>query len=194
MSHSLIGQISALLVFSSVFPYIGSILKGKTKPNRATFAIWSAVGLITFLSYIASGATDTLWVAMVYPLCQIVIFGLSFRYGVGGTSKLDMVCIFLACAGVILWIITKNPLTALYISVFVEILGYIPTIKKSYFFPKTESLLSWEITTVGVTLNLLAISSWRPEIFVYPVYLFTFDVIVVALLLLPKFGITAKKP
>ncbi len=187
-SHAVVfGQLAGGLAFLSFFPYLHSILKGKTKPQRATFAIWSVVNIVTFLSYFASGARETIWVALVYAIFQIVIFLLSFKYGVGGSSRLDIVCLLGAATGVFLWIITKNPLTALYLSIFVEFLGLVPTIKKSYIYPKTENTLSWSIASFGSFLNLFAITSFKPEIALYPIYLFLGDIVVVLLLVLPNF-------
>ncbi len=62
------------LVVVSYIPYIRSIMQGETKPERATRAIWSVVAIVTLFSYVASGARETAWVALVYAIFQVVIF------------------------------------------------------------------------------------------------------------------------
>ncbi len=185
-SSAIIGQIAGLLSLISFIPYLLSIIKGDTKPERATFAIWTVVSFILLLSYLASGATDTIWIPLAYTTFQTVVFILSFKYGMGGLNKLDIACLTGAVIGIILWIITKNPTTTLYISIFLEVLGFIPTFKKSYLYPKTENTLSWSIAAIASTLNLLAVTSFRPEIFLYPIYLFLSDGGMAILLLFPK--------
>lgn len=189
----IIGQMAGILVVISYIPYIRSIVQGKTKPERATRAIWAVVAIVIFLSYVASGARETAWVAFMYAIFNIIILILSFKYGVGGSNKLDIICLLGATIGVFLWIVTKNPLTAFYASIFVEILGFIPTLKKTYLYPKTENTLAWVIGTCAALLNLFAITNFKPEIVTYPVYLFLSDGIIAFLTLFPKIRYKFKK-
>jgi hypothetical protein len=75
------GCISAL----ACIPYFISIIRGKTKPNRATWWIWSWLGVLLFFSYKASGATDTLWVALVYMITPLItaLLSLNMVWAVG---------------------------------------------------------------------------------------------------------------
>lgn len=187
------GQAAGIVAFVAFIPYILSILRKETKPNRATFAIWSMVNVVILLSYLASGARDTIWVAFVYTICQLIVLLLSLKYGVGGFTKLDIICLASAALGICLWILTKQPTTALYISIFVEILGFIPTIKKSYLYPKTESSFAWVIFFLASSLNLFAITSFKFEIIVYPIYNFIFDGTVMFLLVFPQIRFFKRK-
>jgi hypothetical protein len=181
--RTIFGVAGGILAFISFFPYISSILRGETKPNRATFAIWSGVNIVTVASYIASGARTTIFVGLVYALFQIFIFGLSFKYGMDGYKSLDIGCLIGAITGAILWIATKNPVLALYSVIVAEIFGLVPTLKKSYLYPQTESTMSWTIAAVGSMINLFALTSLKPQIAVYPIYLFLADASVALLLL-----------
>ncbi len=186
MNQGLIGQIAGFIALVSFVPYFLSILRGETKPQRVTFAIWSFVNIVTLLSYFAAGARETIWILFVYAIFQIVVFILSLKYGMGGFNKLDIACLGGATLGILLWAITKNPLTALYITIFVEFLGWIPTAKKVYLIPTTENTLSWSIASIAALLNLFALTSLRPQISLYPIYLFLGDFIIAFLLLFPK--------
>ncbi len=186
MNQALIGQIAGLIAFIAFIPYFLSILRGETRPERATFAIWSFVNIVTLLSYFAAGARETIWILFVYTVLQIAVFILSLKYGMGGFNKFDIICLGGATLGMLLWIITKNPLTALYLAVFSEFLGWVPTVKKVYLFPETENTLSWSIGAVATLLNLFALTSLKPEISLYPIYLFLGEFIITFLLLFPK--------
>lgn len=180
-----IGKIAGLVAFASFPVYIASIIRGETRPERATYAIWSFINIVTFFSYVASGAHDTIWVLLAYMLGQLTIFALSFKYGQGGSSRLDIVCLSLAVMAIVLWIMTRNPLSALYLSIFAEFMGLVPTIKKSYLYPNTESKLAWFIGFAGSALNLLAITTFVWHIALYPLYVFLGDFIIVVLLFRP---------
>lgn len=181
-----IGLIAGFISLVSFFPYLMSTLKGHTKPQRATFAIWSAIDVVMVLSYFASGARETVWMLSVFTLCQICVFLLSLRYGMGGLDKLDLLCLAGAAIGIAAWILTKNSATALGISMFVEFLGLLPLIKKVYLYPQTENTLSWMLAWLAAFVNLFALTSFQPIILSYPIYLFLSEGAIAVLLLTPK--------
>jgi hypothetical protein len=183
--HATLGFIAGFIAFISFIPYVISILKGETKPQRATFAIWSAINLVTLLSYFASGARETIWVLAVYTILQIGVFLLSLKYGMGGLEKVDLVCLAGAILGIVAWTATKDPVMALYISIAVEFLGWLPLIKKVYLHPKTENTLSWSLAGLAALLNLFALTSLQPDIISYPIYLFLSEGAIAILLLFP---------
>lgn len=185
-SHELIGIVAGLIDFISFAPYIRSIVKGQTKPERASFAIWTTSSLLLLASYFASGARDTIWFLLSYSVMQVVVLFLSYKYGMGGFNKLDIVCIVGALLGLTLWIVTDNPLTAVLLNLVVDVIGFIPTIKKIYFLPETENKLSWSMAAIASLLNLLAINKWTFGIAVYPVVILWPYWLVVVLLLFPR--------
>ncbi|MGC1176595.1 MAG: hypothetical protein WA843_00855 [Candidatus Saccharimonadales bacterium] len=160
MSHALIGEIAGVLGILQIIPYVIDIFRGHTKPERATYFIWFIVDTVTITSYIAVGARTTIWVGLVYVFSGLLIFGLSIKYGMGGYSTFDIICLVLALIGLTLWVTSKNALLALYFSVFVATIGYLPTIKKAYFYPETENTLSWTITACTGILNFFALTSF----------------------------------
>src|SRR5579863_7747282 len=102
MSLALTAGLTAGVVDAiSFYPYIRSILKGETKPNRASFAIWAAVGTVIVLSYFSAGARTTIWLPLTYALLGYIVFILSFKYGVGGFNLLDLVCLGVSFIGIV---------------------------------------------------------------------------------------------
>lgn len=134
-----------------------------------TYFIWFIVDTLSIASYIAVGARTTIWVGLVYVITGLSIFLLSFKYGMGGYSKLDIACLLLALIGVSIWVTTSSALLALCFSTFASKIGYLPTIKKAYFFPETENTLSWTMTSLTSVLNIFALTTMAPAIAVPPV-------------------------
>lgn len=166
----MIGYIAGALALLQVVPYLLSILRGHAKPERATYAIWSVINLLATVSYIAVGARTTIWVSLAYTLSSILIFALSFKFGMDGLNKFDIFCLVMAGAGIVIWLVTKDPALSLYYYIGVKFLGYLPTLRKAYNWPKTENTLSWMMSAAASLLNLLAITSWTPQIAFYPIY------------------------
>ncbi len=179
----MIGKIAGVVAVLAFAPYVWSVLKGRTKPSRASWLIWSVLGVSILASYHSSGATDTIWIPIIYAIMPILIFLLSLKYGVGGYAKLDIVCLIGAAVGLIAWKLTDSPQTALFINIFIDGLGFIPTFKKTYVDPNSESRLAWIIGASATIVNLFAINSWDLDIALYPIYLALFNSIVVVLLL-----------
>lgn len=184
-----IGKIAGIIAVLAFIPYIWSVLKGRTRPSRASWLIWAVLGSSILASYHSSGATDTIWIPVIYAIMPIIIFLLSIKYGIGGYTRLDIICLLGAVVGLIAWKLTDSPQTALYLNILVDGLGFIPTFKKAYLQPESESRLAWIIGASATLLNLLAINTWKLDIALYPIYLAVFNTIVAILLI----GIVQKR-
>jgi hypothetical protein len=114
ITQTLVGQIAAVIAALQVIPYVWSILKGRTRPSRASYAIWSVVQAIEFISYISAGATTTKWALLVLTINAVIIFGLSLKYGIGGRNKFDVPCLLMAAIAILLWKTTNSPALAVY--------------------------------------------------------------------------------
>lgn len=180
-----IGQIAGVIAFLSILPYVISILRGHTKPSRSAYMIWVVVEVVTAASYIASGAITTYWTTVVFAFSAILIFLLSIKFGMGGYSKLDLICLAIAAVAVYLWITTQNPVIALYAIIVASKISYLPIIKKSWYQPETENILSWGMVAFASTLNLFALTSLELKITLLPILAAFLQGLVFILLILP---------
>src|SRR3989344_3287372 len=132
-TKAILGIIAGIIALLAYVIYIISIFKGGTKPNKATWWIWTFMGLVLALSYDFSGAGNTVWVPYVEFLGPFSIALLSLKYGDGGLrDKTDLFCLWGAVLSIVLWIVSQNPVVALITSLAVDSFALIPTIKKSY--------------------------------------------------------------
>ncbi len=184
------GIVAGVIAFLAYIVYIVSIFKGESKPNRATWWIWSFMGLIIGVSYFFSGAENTIWVPLVEFLGPLSIAILSIKYGEGGLDdRTDLICIAGAVVSIVLWIIFDSPLIALITNLVVDSFALIPTIKKSFLRPEGEDFWAWFGTGVADSLNLFAAEKPSFAILLYPVYMLVSDLIIIFILLLKKKGI-----
>jgi hypothetical protein len=182
-----LGLIAGAIALCAYVVYVISILRGKTKPNRATWWIWSFMGLVVALSYQFSGADTTIWVPYVEFLGPFSVALLSLKYGEGGLdNKMDIVCLAGATLSIILWIIFKNPVVALVTNLAVDSFALIPTIKKSYLRPEGEDFWAWVGTGTADTLNLFAVGRFTFAILLYPIYMLISDLIIITVLFIRK--------
>lgn len=103
----------------------------------------------------------------------------------GGFSKLDIVCLFIALIGMLAWVTTNSALLALCFGTLAGKAGFLPTIKKAYFFPETENTLSWTMCSGASILNIFALNTYAPSIVVPIILEAAFLSLVAYLLLFP---------
>ena len=182
----LAGWIAGVLSLLAFLPYIVAILRGQTRPNRATWWIWTTAGLVLGASYYFSGAETTIWVPVSYIVGPLVTALLSIRYGEGGSTPLDRGCFAGAGAGLLFWWWFNSPVVALVMTLGVDFAGAVPTMKKAYLAPHTEDRLAWALFIAGNAFNLLAVDRWEFAIAIYPVYMFLASGSIAALVLRPR--------
>jgi hypothetical protein len=182
----MIGIIAGIISTIAFVPYIISMVRGKTTPNKATWAIWAVLGVIIAASYYAAGARETAYVPFGYAIGILAVSALSFKYGEEGWTALDKWCLAGAGAGLALWALTSEPLFALYLTTMVDAIGGIPTIKKAWERPGSEDKAAWLMFLLANALNLLAIREWTLAVAMYPVYVIILSGTMSALLIIPR--------
>lgn len=167
------GWAAGILALASFVPYILAILRGETTPNRATWLIWTVVGIMLGLSYHASGAAHTVWFAVSYVVGPFIVLILSIKRGEGGWTKLDRSCLLTAGASAFLWWLSGSALFALCMNLVADAMGALPTVLKAYHRPESENRTAWTIGFIATVINLRAVEDWGSfSIAAYPVYMF----------------------
>ncbi len=189
-----ISFVASALSFLYFVPYIITIFQGKTRPNRASWWIWSTNGAILCAGYAVAGGGNTLWALACAVFGQILIAILSLKYGEGGWNRFDRNCFIGAAIGLILWQHFNSPSIAIACSLLIDFIAALPTVKKCYHEPQTENFLAWAIYEIGSLLNLLTLSEWSLQLIAPPVYVFLINTTIVILLLRPKFEHSKSKP
>lgn len=96
------------------------------------------------------------------------------------------VCLFGALSGLAMWLIFNSPLVGLISNIFVDFMGALPTIKKSYDYPDGENRISWVLFSLANGTNLLALNTLSFAVVVLPVYLFLLSLTITLLIFLRK--------
>lgn len=169
--YSLIGFTAGLLSLIAFIPCLFFSYKQSVRPHRATWIIWTFLGYLIVGTYDAVGATHTLWIAMGNAIGCTLMMLASFRWGVGGTSKLDLFCFGAALISLCLWLVFDQPLAALVLTLTIDFIGAVPTYHKLYHHPRSESRLGWTLFVLSNILNLGAVNPWNFSVASYPVYL-----------------------
>ena len=166
---SIAGKLAGIISLAAYVPYILSILRKETKPNRASWIIWAIVSTIIALSYREAGASYAFLAPVGYVIGSTIVFILSIRHGVGGWTPFDRKCLIGAAISLVVWRIFDSPMSALLINLFINLLGTLPTARKAWYQPETEDKVFWILVSLGSIVNLFAVENWTFSMAVYPV-------------------------
>jgi len=146
---------------AAFLPYLRDIFSRKTKPHAYTWFIWAITqGTATLGIYYGGGSWGGLELA-IGTVFVVSIFLFSLRYGTKNITKTDTIILILALIAILFWWLLKKPLISVLMVSFIDILGYIPSFRKSYKDPWDETLISWILFSVSDIFSILALSKYN---------------------------------
>lgn len=170
MFYQIVGYLSGIIILISFIPYIIDIFKNNTKPERMSWLLWAVLGAISFFSQLAEGASYSLIMTGVQFLGDFLIFILAIKYGIGGLLKRDILGFLGAFCALLFWYISKEPAAALFIVIFVDAIGVILTIVKTYQHPETETSSTWVLTFLAGLFASVAVGKLDLVLLAFPLY------------------------
>ena len=174
--HFTIGITAGLLQQISAILYIKSMLKGTTRPNVVTQILWSVLQVIALLAQFSSGASWSVIILIVLTFNTLLVTALCFMgYGYKEYGLIDKLCFVLAILAIILWQITKEPLVALALSILADAIATLPTIIKTYRYPKTEAPIPWFMTLIASALSAISSTKLNFANLAFPLYMIIID-------------------
>lgn len=157
----LFAAIAVFLGLVSYYLYFKSILRNETRPHLYTWLIWGiTTGTVTAGVWHGGGGLGTLG-SLVNSIGAISVLLFSFKYGTKNIRVFDAFMLIAALCAVGVWWQLKNPLLAVFMVTAIDLIGYVPTFRKSYEEPWTESLLSWGVWVPGIVCSILALNEYN---------------------------------
>ena len=162
MLHSNFIILGTLLGAVGSVAYLIQTVKGRVKPNRVSFLLWSIVPFIAFFAQIKQGVGLEALMTLSTGFLPLTVFIASFvnKQAEWKLTRFDVMCGIMSLLGLTLWMITKVGNVAILFSIVADALAAIPTIVKAYKYPDSEIAWPWIATVFGVILTLLTISTF----------------------------------
>lgn len=174
--------------------YLVDTLKGRVKPNKVSWLLWSIAPMIAFFAMIKQGVGITALATFIVGFLPFVIFLASFfnKNATWDISKLDIICGSLSILGLILWAITKVGNIAIFFSIVADALAAVPTILKSFKYPETENSTIFFFGIINALIALLAIEEWNFQSYGFQLYIVVVN-LTIATLIKFKWGLKFSK-
>lgn len=152
---------ASLLALVGNIPYLLDVVKGRVKPHPYTWLIWSIVSCVVFFGQVAKGAGIGAIPTAVSEVFTLIIFLFSLKYGFKHPPKIDKYFLALAILGLIPWMLTKDPTISIIIVVSIDLIAFMPTLRKTYYHPKSETSLLYGTNALRHFLALGALGSYN---------------------------------
>lgn len=168
----LFGVVAGVLSVAAFTPYFYGILyKGTVRPHVYSWVIWTLVqGTTVWIMYESGAGWGIAGLGTGAVLC-VAISVLSLRYGTKDITRLDTLCLILALVALSLYALVKTPYLSLTLTIGVDLIGFVPTWRKAWHDPNSESALTWGTFAFSNIFSLLALSSFDILTATYPILL-----------------------
>jgi hypothetical protein len=165
-----LGVLAGVIGVADMIPYVRDTLGGSTHPHRGTWLIWGALAVVVCFSQYADGASWSLIMVVTGAVLNTLIFALSLSRGVGGVTRVELVMIAIAGAGVVGWLVADEPIVATACVVAADLIGAAMMVPKTHRDPNSETLVTFACASLGGALAAGAVGSTDLSLLLYPVY------------------------
>lgn len=155
-----IGAIAVFLTFAAYVPYYRDILRGKTRPHVYSWSLWGLLTVLLVALQVKGGAGPATWITAAAGLLCIGVVLLSLKNGKRDITSSDTAVAVLSLAAIGFWLLADRPAVSISLVIVADMLAFIPTVRKSYFDPYSETLSLYVTNALRFSLALLAVEQY----------------------------------
>lgn len=176
--------LSAGITIAGASAYIRDTLMGKTQPNRVSWFLWGLTPLIGTGAALSAHADP--WVVVRIFLAgflPLLVVGASFvnKSSYWKLSFFDILCGACSLVAIFLWLFLGSPIYAILFAAVADGFASLPTIRKAWKYPETETGITYGASLVSTLLVIPSIAIWNIENSAFQVYLIAVNVVLVCL-------------
>ncbi len=181
-----IAIIAGLLAIVGNIPYLRDIIRKRVQPHPYTWLVWSIVSCIVFFGQVAKGAGIGALPTAASEIFTIIIFFFSLRYGFKNIRKIDTLFLVIALLGIIPWILTKDPTISVIIAVSIDLVAFLPTIRKTWIRPETETPVLYAMNVLRHILMLISLQAYNIATVLHSIVMITTNTLMTGMILIRK--------
>ena len=163
------------------YAYIRATIKGRTKPNRVSWALWAAAPLMSVVIIFYEGGLS--WVVLPVFMAGfvpvLVLLGSYFnKQAYWKLQKFDYVCGLMGGISLVLWLVADQPVIAVVMLVMTDCFAALPTIRKAWHNPETETAIVYLAAMIGGVAGLVNLREFVVIEFAFPLYLVLINILI----------------
>lgn len=191
MFHYLV-FVGAAVQFIGIAAYLKDTLRGKTKPNRVTWLMWSLAPLIAGSAALADGAGWAAFPTLISGGSALAVLFASFvnRQAYWKLETFDYFCGLFSILALILWYFTQMPAVAVIFAIISDVFATAPTIIKTWKHPQTETASAYTTGLFNALTSFSGIKLWSISSVAFPIYWVLVDCCLISIIYRSKFSRT----
>jgi hypothetical protein len=143
-------------------PYWRDLVRGRTTPHLFTYSLWWM--LVGFNVFVLVGNNEHY--ALIPSVLMFASLTWSTIYGIFIWEKIhinwfDWMCLSLWILLVVYWFSSGNILNTVILTLIIDLIAFLPTFKKWWLQPWTETILVYFMSSVGQVFTLLSLSGFE---------------------------------
>jgi hypothetical protein len=158
-------------------PYILDTFKRKTQPHIYTWLIWTilqATGVIAMFNNGAGIGVLALTIGTFF--CAFVCI-ISIKYGTKNITMFDTICLIGALLSIGVYVFLHQPLLSVILISAIDFMGVLPTLRKAWIEPHTETLSMYALFLVSGCFSVMALHEYTATTVIYPATLVVINVL-----------------
>ena len=156
----LISFTAVVLTFAAYVPYYRDILLGKTRPHIYSWSLWGILTILIVGLQREGGAGAASWVTIAAGFLCLGVVVLSLKHGKKNITNFDTIVAILSLVAIGFWLIADQPVVSISLVIIADLLAFVPTIRKSYSQPYSETLSLYVTNALRFGLAFLAIDRY----------------------------------
>lgn len=155
-----LGVVAVVLTFVAYIPYYRDIIRGKTHPHIYSWSLWALLTILIVALQIKGGAGISTLVTVSAGLLCLGVIVLGLKHGKRDITVFDTLVAILSLIAMGFWLLANQPVTAIILVVVADVLAFVPTVRKSWHKPHTETLSLYATNSFRFLLALLAVKHY----------------------------------
>lgn len=159
LMKEILSIIAVVLTFIAYIPYYRDIIKGKTHPHIYTWSLWGLLTVLIVALQVIGGAGPSTWITAAAGLLCVGVIALGLKGGKKYITKLDTAIAFLALTAIGFWLVVDQPVISLWLVIVADLLAFIPTARKAWSSPYSETLSLYVTNSIRFILAFFALET-----------------------------------
>jgi len=175
----------ALVILFGAAAYVVALRQmyaGSYRPNAFSRLIWMLLAINSLAAVIATeGSIGAIIFSIVMLTGSTAMSLASIKKGTWQFGRLELVCLVMLALSGLVWFLSPLPLLTLVITRVIHLVGALPTIKRVWRDPASESSLFWLLFTISSVFAVVASGPVAWTAVIMPLYYVVFDGVIFAL-------------
>lgn len=155
-------SVATVVALVAYIPYLIAMFRGKNKPHLYTWiSIFLITAVVAYIQLIGGAGIGAIPTFLGVGVDAVILF-YCFQFGTKDIAVIDKYCLTISIFGICAYVALRSrPVISLLIVTIAEIISFIPTVRKTRNDPYSESLTSYYLLLLKLSLILIALKEYN---------------------------------